>query len=165
MHVLPSLDATSVLANLLDDPLVVVDVGCKWGFADVWTGLGDRCTIIGFDPDVGECEELRIRYRGQPNVLVEPVGLGLERRLATLYMTKNPGGWSLYPPSEDAVTRHPGLESGDLVGTTVVGVMSLDEWSAENGRDHVDIIKIDTQGSELDILQGADHILDSVRAL
>jgi len=165
MHVLPSLDATSVLANLLDDPLVVIDVGCRWGFADVWTGLGDRCTIIGFDPDVEECELLRQRYRGQPHVRVEPVGLGAEPGLATLYMTKNPGGYSLYPPSDDAVARHPGLETGNLVGTTVVGVTTLDDWCTENAMPHVDIVKIDTQGSELDILRGGERMLESVRAL
>lgn len=165
MDVLPSLDATSVLVNLLDEPVVVVDVGCRWGFADVWTGLGDRCTIIGFDPDVSECEQLRQRYLGRPNVRVEPVGLGAETGLATLYRTKNPGGYSLYPPSEVAVSHHPGLESGALVDTTVVEVTTLDEWCAGNDCDHVDIVKIDTQGSELDILRGGARTLDSVLAL
>ena len=165
MDVLPSLDATSVLVNLLEEPVVVVDVGCRWGFADVWTALGDRCTIIGFDPDISECEALRQRYLARPNVRVEPVGLGRETGLATLYRTKNPGGYSLYPPSEDAVSNHPGLESGALADTTVVEVTTLDEWCAANACDHVDIVKIDTQGSELDILQGGGRILGSVRAL
>ena len=165
MDVLPSLDATSVLVNLLDEPVVVVDVGCRWGFADVWTGLGDRCTIIGFDPDVAECDELRQRYLGRPNVRVEPVGLGAETGLATLYRTKSPGGYSLYPPSEVAVSHHPGLEMGALVDTTVVEVTTLDEWCVANDCNSVDIVKIDTQGSELPILQGGARILETVRAL
>lgn len=162
---LPVLDATSVLANLLDDPLVVVDVGCRWGFSDVWTRLGSRCLTIGFDPDAEECRRLARRYRGQAQVRLEPVGLDEEPGLATLYLTVNPGGYSLLPPAMDAVERHPGLTGGRLEGTAVVEVTTLDAWCEEQGVDRVDVIKLDTQGTELAILRGAAETLGRVRAV
>ena len=65
-----------MLANLLDEPLVVVDVGCRWGFAAAWEQLGDHCRVVGFDPDVEECERLRVHYRDRPQVRVVPLALG-----------------------------------------------------------------------------------------
>src|SRR4051812_3637413 len=50
--------AVTRLSRLLNEPIVVIDVGCRWGFADVWADLGDRAVAIGFDPDVEECERL-----------------------------------------------------------------------------------------------------------
>ena len=165
MQLLTTLDSTSVLANLLTEPLVVADVGCRWGFSDSWLRLGDRCTAIGFDPDAEECERLRKRYRSSPQVTLVPVGLGAEAGLATLYMTTAPGGYSLFPPEPEAVERHPGLDTGKLEGTAVVEVAALDDWCAQEGVGRIDVVKIDTQGSELDILRGAERILDTTRAV
>ncbi|MFN2607041.1 MAG: FkbM family methyltransferase [Acidimicrobiales bacterium] len=159
-------DATTArLAQFLGEPLVVVDVGCRWGFADHWHRLGDRCLTIGFDPDREECERLAAFYADSPSVRLVPEGLGREAGTATLYMTKSPGGYSLMPTVTDVVERHPALDGGRVVGTATVEVTTLDEWCAAEGVERVDVIKIDTQGSELGILQGADRVLDTVRAV
>jgi len=44
-------DALVVLARLLPQRLVVVDVGARWGFAQAWDRLRDKCLTIGFEPD------------------------------------------------------------------------------------------------------------------
>lgn len=163
---MPASEATSLLATVLDDPLVVVDVGCRWGFADRWGRLGDRCVSIGFDPDREECERLAARYadRGD-SVRLVPLALGPEAGTATLYMTKDPGGYSILPTVDDVVERHPGLEGGRVQGTTAIELTTLDGWCAAEGVERVDVIKIDTQGSELGVLEGADRVLRSVRAV
>ena len=30
------LEVASILSDLLDEPIVIADVGCRWGFADTW---------------------------------------------------------------------------------------------------------------------------------
>lgn len=162
----PAVDATvSALATLVEDPIVVVDIGCRWGFADQWHRLGAKCQTIGFDPDIEECTRLEAYYEGRDEVRLVPVGLSDHTGTATLYMTKDPGGWSLLPTVKDIVERHPALDGGKIVGTTTVDVTTLDSWCAAEGVDHVDVIKIDTQGSELSILKGADHTLEHVSAV
>jgi FkbM family methyltransferase len=161
----PAADATSVLASVVSDPLVVVDVGCRWGFADRWDRLGDRCINVGFDPDAEECARLAARYGDRPNVRLVPLALGPEPGTATLHMTKDPGGYSILPTVEDVVERHPSLEGGRVEGTTTIELTTLDNWCATEGIDRVDVIKIDTQGSELGVLQGADRMLAGVRAI
>lgn len=155
----------AALAELLDQPLLIVDVGCRWGFADSWHQLGDKCRAVGFEPDAEECERLSRHYAGRPEVRVVPQALGAESGPATLYLTKDPVGHSLLPTVADVVQRHPGLGGGLVVGTSAVEVTTLDEWCGHEGVDRVDVIKIDTQGSELDVLRGADRTLAGVQAI
>lgn len=159
------MNTKEALARLLDEPLVVVDVGCRWGLSSVWTDLGDRCILIGFDPDADECVRLTNLAGPQAAVRFVPVALGAEPGLATLYMTKDPGGYSVYPSSADAVEHHPGLQGGRVEDTMVISVTTLDDWCHQEGIGRVDVIKLDTQGSELDILRGGAAMLADVRAV
>jgi len=158
-------DALPILARLMEDPFVVADVGARWGFATVWDPLGDRCLLLGFEPDEAECERLTELNRTRRWMRFIPVALGARRGLATLYLTKSSASSSLYPPSGPAIARHPGLDVQTQVGTATIEVTTMDEWCAEEGIERVDFIKVDTQGSELDILSGASATLDGVRAV
>jgi FkbM family methyltransferase len=154
----------SLLASLLEAPVVVVDAGCRWGFADVWGDIGDRCAAIGFEPDIEECEQLARRYGDRPNVRIVPLALGSRRGPATLYVTKERAGSSLFPQHPDA-ERYPNLSPGRVEHTVDVELDTLDNWAAVEGVDRVDVIKVDTQGAELDVLKGATRVLDDVRAI
>lgn len=151
-----------MLASLLEAPLNVVDVGCRWGFADTWETLGERCTIVGFEPDRVECERLSEHYRDRPWVQIVPSALGPVRRAATLYVTREPACSSVYPPLDAVVDRHPRLEPQRMVRREIIELITLDDWCADHNLDRVDFIKLDTQGSELDILRGAKRTLDGV---
>jgi FkbM family methyltransferase len=158
-------DAVLQLAEVLPTPVTVVDVGCRWGFADRWLLFGDGARVIGFDPDVEECRRLEERYDDRPSVDLVAQALGVEPGLGTLYVTKEPAASSLYPPAATAVEHHPALAEEHLDHTETVELTTLDRWAAENGVEGVDLIKLDTQGSELDILRGAPRTLSSVRAI
>ena len=162
---MPACGSPTLLARLLEDPLVVVDVGARYGFAQAWTGLGDRCMTYGFEPDEEECTRLTEQHRSQPQMKFVPFALGAKRGLATLYLTVDRKGCSVYPPAPDAVNRHPGLITGKLDSTTIIDMITLDEWRAMEGVAKVDVIKVDTQGSELDVLMGAEETLKGVRAI
>jgi len=41
-----------------DDPVVVVDVGARWGFNEEWKVFGDALRVYCFEPDKEECERL-----------------------------------------------------------------------------------------------------------
>jgi hypothetical protein len=63
------------------------------------------------------------------------------------------------------VHDRPELWFVEPAGTTTVALTSLDEWLATSDLDHVDVVKLDTQGSELDVLRGATEALATVRLL
>ena len=143
----------------------MVDAGCRWGFAQAWERLGPHSVIIGFDPDEKECARLQESYRTNPQVRVVARGLGAEAGRVDLYITDDPGGCSLFPSVPDVVERHPGLAGGRVTGTEEVSVVTLDEWLSAEGIERVDVLKIDTQGSELHVLRGARRALAAVRAI
>ena len=153
----------SSLAARLDRPLVVLDIGCRWGFEEKWKALGSRVQLIGFDADAAECEALS-RQAGE-GVRYVAASLGAAPGPARLFLAREPACSSLYPPDPDLIAERPELECTALSSTTEVELTTLDAWAAEAGIRSVDVLKLDTQGAELDILRGAQQLLGSVRAL
>jgi hypothetical protein len=77
------------LKDRLDRNLVIVDVGCRWSFAEAWDQLSPNVTLYGFDPDAEECERLRSLYKGKDVPLVAQA-LGSRSEERTLYLTREP---------------------------------------------------------------------------
>ncbi len=151
------------------EPIVVVDVGCRWGFAERF--LSERCLssfkVFGFDPDEVECARLKASYRHLPDgyVTCVPVGLAGSPGLRNLYLTKEPACSSLHPPIQHLAEAYPALDCISLQKITTAHVTTLDLWAHNANLQAIDYIKIDTQGSELEILKGGESILDSTRCI
>jgi FkbM family methyltransferase len=160
----PRRSSASLYKNLLSRNLIVVDVGCRWGFAEFWQQLSPNVVLYGFDPDPAECERLRASYK-DANVHLIPQGLAEEPGERTLYLTREMACSSLYRPDLNLTASLPELACASEVGTSKIVVTTLDEWSASNGVPDIDFIKLDTQGAELDVLRGGERALRSVRAL
>src|SRR3984893_19422027 len=158
-------EVASVLAGLLDEPIVIADVGCRWGFAATWEQLGCRSRAIRFEPDEDECERLRKRYQDRPWVDIVAHALGAKAGPATLHITREPACSSVYQPLDDGGDRHPRLEPQRLAARQQIELVTLDDWCARAGVNRVDLIKLDTQGSELDVLRGAARTLEGVVAV
>jgi FkbM family methyltransferase len=151
------------LAARLDRPLVVLDVGCRWGFEEKWKELGPHVRLIGFDADAAECQALSATATG--GVTYVAAALGAAPGPAKLYVTREPACSSLYPPDPELIAERPELACTALASVVDVELTTLDIWGAESGVGAVDVLKLDTQGSELDILRGGERLLGSVRAL
>ena len=82
-------ESLQALKDRLDRNLVIVDVGCRWGFAEAWDQLSPNVTLYGFDPDAEECERLRSLYKGKDVTLVAQA-LGSRSEERTLYLTPSP---------------------------------------------------------------------------
>lgn len=152
-------------AAFAERPLVVVDVGARWGAADVWSSLAPHVHVFGFDPDPEECARLNdLAVQREPRLeTYVPVALGEATKDVTLYVTRQPACSSIYPPREELRAAAPALSSDlELAETQTIRLRSLDEWCADEGVTYVDGLKLDTQGSELGVLRGATTILPSV---
>ena len=107
MEITAESDALVVLSRLLPQRLVVVDVGARWGFAQAWDRLREKCLTIGFEPDEEECARLSELHRGDQRMRFVPVALGAQSGLATLYLTRDRKGCSIYPPARIATPSWP----------------------------------------------------------
>ncbi|MBF0391881.1 MAG: FkbM family methyltransferase [Alphaproteobacteria bacterium] len=148
-----------------DDPLVVVDVGCRWGFAERFTGGAFR--VFGFDPDHEECERLRARHADAPagTIHVEAVALARRAGPRRLYMTREPACGSLLEPDPDLTAAYPALDCARHVASLEIEAVTLAGWARDNGIGRIDHIKLDTQGTELEILEGAGDLLAGLRCV
>ena len=72
---------------------------------------------------------------------------------------------SLYPPIDGLADERPALEVIRPDGEEVVTITTLDDWLAGSAFDEVHVLKLDTQGSELGVLEGAERELANVRVL
>lgn len=146
------------------DRLVIVDVGCRWGFAEKFLGQPNDFLVFGFDPDAAECERLNKKYASD-YVTAVPIGLSSTTGPKTLYLTREPACSSLIQPDAYLTSNYPALGCATEIGRTEIQTTTLDEWSSAAGLPGIDYLKIDTQGTELDILMGGQRQLKTVRAI
>jgi FkbM family methyltransferase len=148
----------------LDRQLVVVDIGCRWGSAERFIKGSGSFQVYVFNPDIEECERLSTRYEGGA-VSIVPLGLAGSAGKRILYVTHEPACSSLLMPDPELTERYPALHCARHVTSVEVETVTLDDWAAENNVQDIDYIKVDTQGTELEILKGSINVLKTTRAL
>ena len=122
-----------------------VDIGGNIGF---WSK--DFCekfeNVIIFEPDSSNLECLKENLQTYKNFTLHEVGLGSKEETKEFYTSPTTsGGHSFF--------RDQIFEEG--VGKITLQVKRLDDYNLTG----LDLIKIDTQGSELDILEGGKDTL------
>lgn len=115
---------------------------------------------VGFEPDPDECARLQPlagdRYRYVPLA----AGKGSEAR--TLHLTSDLSFSSLLLPNAAFFGQFQNCASLiSVTGTLETQTVALDTFLPTVGVSQVDFLELDTQGTELDILQGAQAFLDS----
>ena len=64
--------------------------------------------------------------------------------------------------AETQIGSHP-VHGGTAKSADGVGAITLDDFARSNGVEGVGVIKIDTDGHELDVLQGAPQLVSTIR--
>jgi len=149
------------LLSALESPLLCVDVGARWGADSALLKLKERAKLLCFDPDAQECARLQA---GQSIDEVEyvPMALSSDGRDLSLSITTEPACCSIYPPVEALYKDYPALDGMTPERVVSVPSTSIEKVLAHRGLGTPDLYKLDTQGSELDILKGAGGTLSSV---
>jgi FkbM family methyltransferase len=121
--------------------------------------------FFGFEPDAEEYQRLSTASAKGFSYFHTAVGGRDERR--TLYVTRNPACSSLLRPNLALYGRFKDCAPEfEVVEEKPIDVVSLDSFLAGAGVHVVDFLDLDTQGSELEILDGAQSFLEkSVVAL
>jgi len=152
-----------VLTTLLSDAAIkLVDIGGR-GSAFAWLlPLAAFADYYVSEPDVAEAERLKQQLPLEApwrTVTVMAEAMGSRRGESHLYLTTRPGLSSLLEPDPE-VTRRFYLEAKfRVVKTTTVPTVPLDEASTQYGFADATFLKIDTQGTELDILQSGSRLV------
>jgi FkbM family methyltransferase len=143
---------------------VALDVGANAGqYAQGLRALGYQGRIVSFEPLASAFANLEEISAMDPAWECRHVALGAQGRRAKLNVAANSLSSSLLPAEERLVAAKP---STAFVGTEDCRVTTLDELRPHLLRpnEHV-FLKLDVQGSELDVLLGAESTLQQVEVL
>lgn len=138
---------------------VIVDVGANIGQTALsMSAAFPQAAIHSFEPYTPSYETLQQAVAHLPNVRAYNLGFGLENSPMTMHVAQYSVGNSLLEFSDTIAEYDTGAWT-QSAGTSTIQIRRLDDWCAENQIDRIDILKIDTQGYELNILRGARGLL------
>jgi FkbM family methyltransferase len=145
------LDPTGVIATTLARaPIHAMDVGAAGGIAPHWRDYLPVLDVDCFEPDPEECA---LRQRDSPpNVHWYPVALAGESGRRDFYVLNRATGSSLYPPNDEVILEYSGRSYAGVRRVVEVDCLSLADFLADHGRPMPSLMKLDTQGTELEIL-------------
>jgi len=145
----------------LNETTVVADVGARYGIHPSWNGFDAPMRYIAFEPDGEEAERLRELYKDNRSFAYEVLETALDKQKGKrdFHLLKHRGLSScLKPDLTSECFRH--LKPGQA---EVEKILQID---MERGDDLFeglgalpDFLKIDTEGTEQDVLEGFERIL------
>jgi FkbM family methyltransferase len=133
---------------------VVLDVGASCGlYVEAALRVADgRLRIFSFEPEDAPFEILRGRYESDPRVSLHKAAIGKHAGVAESFLAGQGESIASLCHQSDAQTE-----------AKKVRVTTVDQFCAENGIDRIQFLKIDTDGQEMEVLQGASRMIQEGR--
>ena len=136
------------------DRPVVFDVGANRGQSiGHFRNAFAQPMIHAFEPGRDTFAELQRRTTGVPDLHLNNVALGSRAESRTFLQNERDDMSSFLEPSVDAW--------GEIKERYPVEITTVDDYCAAHGIERIDILKSDTQGFDLDVLKGANQIIDN----
>jgi FkbM family methyltransferase len=133
-------EIAALLSTIVKPDHLCFDVGANIGdYSEALLSLGAR--VVSIDPQPSAIRELRARFRGNPRIAIEPVGLSGAKREAEFFIRRHHGASGL----NAALGETPDHQ-------ITVQLVTLDEIIRRHGSPHY--VKIDVEGHELEVLKG-----------
>jgi FkbM family methyltransferase len=140
----------------LSDVPTVVDVGANVGdYSSAVLETNKRARVFAFEPHPETYKRLSSRMSSLENFFAINSACG-----------SVPGNFTLYDHAGGSGTEHASLHRGVIERVHkgesiqhVVDVTTLDKFAAEQGINIIHLLKIDTEGNELEVLKGAAGLL------
>jgi FkbM family methyltransferase len=134
---------------------VVMDIGANVGAASVFFSLlYPDATIYAFEPGSRQFRLLKVNTDDRSNVHAHNFGLHSSNLEVPLYRGTYDSGMSSVNKSES--TRD---------DSESITLRSVREWLEENSIPRIDVLKIDTEGCEVPILEALGDLLPSVKVI
>ena len=140
------------LLNKLDD-IIIFDVGSHTGnTVNRYRSVFPNSQIFAFEPTESSYKKLINQFDNDKKINVSLLGLSNKVDKMTFYLSESDNLNSFKEPNERAW----GFEKEEI---THVNTNTIDNFCDIHNIKHIDILKLDVQGSELDILKGSQLFL------
>ena len=135
---------------------VLFDVGANFGqTTERFRQHFKDSTIHAFEPSPSTFETLRERTRGITGLHLANSGLGAHPEIKTFVENRRPDISSFLEPGKDCW--------GSVKQRIEVKLDTIDDYCEREGIGHIDVLKSDTQGFELEVLHGASRMFEQKR--
>ena len=135
------------VSELFGGPIIAVDVGAANDLIGLGA-LGPFCEIHAVEPR----SDAAVRPSAGAKVIHHNVGLAPRPGPHQLFITRGAEASSLRRPNKTVAERC-GPDIFEVVGEATIDCITLAEFVAANSMPHIDFLKIDTQGTEIEILK------------
>jgi FkbM family methyltransferase len=139
--------------------LTLFDIGANLGQTSLELAKTfPKNEIYSFEPDPNTFAGLIEKTKALPEIKTFNIGFGHQKERVQMNINKGSGGNSILPVSD----KIKDLASGDwteCIGQREVEITTLNSFCAEQNIKHIDLIKVDTQGYELRILEGGNTVI------
>jgi FkbM family methyltransferase len=145
---------------------VVLDAGARYGLHPTWKPFTGELLCFLFEPDPAEAARLADKYQARADeITVVAEALGIAAGTVELLLRRNLAMSSTLPRVEESALFLSQRQDQVVVDRVIsVPVSTIDEFCVEHGIS-MDFLKLDTEGTELDILRGARQQLGDVLAV
>jgi len=144
----------------LIDPIpcpVIFDIGANTGqTTSALLYLFPHASIHAFEPNPTAFRTLESLH-SRPNVRLNSFALGSIQGLQQFFENEKSDLSSLLPLGPDG--------SGRIIGQFDVPITTVDAYCSERRIDRIELLKSDTQGGELAVIEGSSHMLREQRVL
>lgn len=138
----------------------IFDVGANvgdWGSKVLEYFDPDNIDVFAFEPSGFTFEKLRERFRKNPNFHLFNYGLGDQNTQTSLFSNAPASGIaSLYRRRLDHFGADSCLDMDEMVA-----IQTLDTFCKREKISNIDFLKLDVEGHELKVLEGAKYLLES----
>jgi FkbM family methyltransferase len=133
---------------------IIVDAGANIGVTALWLLASyPDATLFAFEPEPENFRLLRANTNALDRVRIEHLALGASKSIATLHVA-----------SHGALHSIKAADAGET-GTVPVECVRLADYMDDQRIDRIDLLKMDVEGSELDLLLGLGDRLDAVQVI
>ncbi len=149
----------AALAELVPE-IVYIMCGARGEVRNRLTAALPRARFLGFEPD--EKAHQRLAHNPPPGYTYYKVAVGAREEARTLYLTREPACSSLLKPNAAFFGQFTDCAVQiEVVEQQTIETVSLNHFLPGVGVTNFDFLELDTQGTELEILKGADRFVAS----
>lgn len=138
----------------------LADIGASGGLEPRWRPYARFIRPFFFEPDQRALDDLAEKS-GCANPRIFPFALTERDENVTLHLCEKQTVSSLFKPNFTWLSRFPDVERFRIVRQVSVPSRALDNCLSEEERTSVDFLKLDVQGCELRVLEGARRTLST----
>lgn len=132
----------------------LIDLGASGTLSSYWSKIENMINLYAFEPNEEECKRLRCANNNLASTTYFPVAIAGKSGKYTLFETKHKHCWSLLEPNQKWLNRFKYSHLFEIECQSEIEAISLEDFEKTKEID-VDVIKLDTQGLELPILENA----------